>query len=96
MSLHPNEMTDPNQIRVVKAENREKAASEASARKGVYKRLVKNEDFQVFYNYLETCYNSYIEAGGEATTPKDIKDHVLAEAATIHKLLKYVERQSKD
>jgi len=96
MSLHPNEMTDPNKIKVVKADNREKAASEASARKGVYKRLAKNEDFQVFYNYLETCYNSYIESGGEVRLPKDERDFLLYEAATIHKIIQYVQRQSKD
>jgi hypothetical protein len=90
--MNPNEMTDP---RVVKAENKLESQASASAKKGAYRRLVENPDFNIFYNYLETCYNSYIESGGEAQTPKDIKDHVLAEAATIHKILAYVKRQAK-
>lgn len=91
--MNTNEMTDP---KIVRAENKLEAKAKASSKKGAYRRLINNKDFQIFYNYLKTCYNSYIEAGGEATTPKDIKDHVLAEAATIHKILMYVERQTKD
>lgn len=90
--MNPNEMIDP---RVVKQENREEAKAKASANKGAYKRLVSNKDFQVFYNYLETCYNSYMEAGGSATTPKDVKDHMLIEAAFIHKTFEYLKRQAK-
>ena len=94
--MNPNEMTDPNPKRVVTSSNKAEAKAKASAKKGIYRRLMKNEDFLDFYNYLEMCYNSYIELGGEATTPIDIKSHVLAEAATIHKILGYVKRQTKD
>lgn len=91
--MNPNEMTDP---RVVKAENREESKAKASANKGAYKRLMTNADFQVFYNYLETCYNSYIESGGSVQVPKEQRDFLLAEGATIHKILKHIERQTKD
>lgn len=89
--MNPNEMTDP---KVVKAENREQVAAEILARKGAYKRLMKNADFMIFYNYIETCYNSYIESGGEAQVNKETRDFLLAEAATLHKVLKYLERQT--
>lgn len=91
--MNPNEMTDP---RVVKQENREEAKAKASAAKGAYRRLMADKDFQTFYNYLETCYNSYIESAGESRITKDERDFLLYEAATIHKILLYVKRQTKD
>lgn len=89
--MDPNEMTDP---RVIKQENREQAKAEALAKKGGYKRLMKNPDFLVFYNHLETCYNSYMEAGGDSTTPKDMKDDLLRESATLYKIMKFIDRQA--
>jgi hypothetical protein len=90
--MNPNEMTDP---RVVKAENKLQAQAEALAKKGAYKRLMENPDFIIFYNYLETCYNSYMEAGGSVQTPKEAKDHMFIEAAFIHKTFEYLKRQAK-
>lgn len=91
--MDPNAMTDPNPVKQ-DDESKRLAIAKRTSTKNVYRRLMVNEDFKVFYSYLEMCYNSYIESGGEAQIPKDTRDHLLAEAATLHKILKYLERQA--
>jgi len=94
MPLNPNEMTPASDPKVIRDENKLEAKAKALRTKGVYRRLLDNPDFQEFYDYLEMCYNSYMTSGGSSQTPKETKDHLLGEAATIYKIQQYIKRQA--
>lgn len=86
-------MTNPGIVKPDE-ESRRTAKAKTTSNKNAYRRLAQNPDFHIFYTHLEMCYNSYMEAGAESSTPKDVKDHLLAEAASIHKILSYLKRQT--
>jgi len=92
--MNPNAMTPATPGKITREENKQEAKAKALRLKGVYRRLQDNTDFKEFYEYLEMCYNSYMTAGGSADTPKDIKDDLLREAATIYKIMQYIKRQA--
>jgi len=69
--------------------------AQRNAMKVAYKRLMENPDFIIFYNYLETCYNSYMDQGGAIELPKDHRDFVLAQSQAFYKILEHIKRQAK-
>lgn len=92
--MDPNAMTPPPTRHVVTPQNKEVKTSDKVTSRETYRRLLANEDFKKFYEYLDTCYNSYMESGGSSQTPKDMKDDLLREAATIYKIQAYIKRQA--
>lgn len=85
-------MPDP---RIIKAENKVQAQSETIARKAAYRRLLQDPDFKYFYDYLEMCYNSYMDQGGALELPKDSRDFINAQSNMLYKILEHLKRQAK-
>jgi len=92
--MHPNAMTPATERKVIREEAKLEAKAKALKTKGVYRRLLNNEDFQQFYDYLEMCYNSYIDTAGEPQLERHHREFLNIQASAYKKTLDYIKRQA--
>lgn len=86
-------MPDPNIGHIVKKENKLDSKSEANSKKAAYRRLAKNADFKIFYDYLEMCYNSYMDQSGSPEITQDTRTFLQNQANMLFKILQHLKRQ---